>query len=183
VSFSTILGAVLAIVGGFIALIWAVALNGFWERSRRDRMKKASASTAIDFLDRELPPDLPPELLEPLPASLKVRRCYSGLRGGERVVSFEYARGWGRQERWFTAVAVRRQHFELPLLPVYGKGIAAHGSWVLVVAGGWTYGVLSPDKVVQLWDSLKTVFGPEGEALQRSLRSEGELHIPPQHEV
>ncbi len=146
-------------------------------------MEKVGGTDGVDFFGEGLPNELPSALLDALPASLKVRRCYSGWRGGERVASFNFARGWGRQEYWTTAVAVERVHPERPLNPSMGKVKGQSGNWVLVVCGGWPGGVLRPARIVELWDSLKTVFGEEGEALQRTKRVPGGVVIRPRHEA
>jgi hypothetical protein len=82
-----------------VVFIAGYALKLRLEARRVVRMKHLTGDENMAWYGDNLPPELPPQLLESLPASLAVINCFSGLRNGERVVAFDYLVGAGKQTR------------------------------------------------------------------------------------
>ena len=173
---------------GYVVAVLAVVLAGWgfaWYLRRDARsfshLKEFARGHELDFLGFSLPPDMPPTLLDELPDSLQVRNCFSGYRRGERVVSFDFSSGMGRKEHWLTAVAMKRRHPEQAVIAPENFSVCQDGAWTLLYTSQWMGFRLNHAVVEELWTGLHTVSAEEGEAMQRSVRSESGLHVAPRH--
>ena len=160
------------------------AAVGVWLYVRKDaREFKAAKDGArlrgLEYLGNSLPPDLPATLLDVLPDSLNVSNCVSGYRRGERVVGFDYAAGRGKAS--MAGIAMRRRHAEKPVTVPEKFAMNQVDDWTLLYTPGWLGFRVGQELVEELWAGLHTVSVAEGEAVQKSVRSESGLHIAPRH--
>jgi hypothetical protein len=166
-------------IGGIIIFLFTIFLASRWKERQERRAHAFGLAQSVDFLDDALPGDLPSELLAALP-TLQVRHCFSGVRLGERVVSFDSMAGISSLKHFVTVVALKQRHPQ--------RYIEALAEPTATRAGDWAF-VQIPNvparptvDVAAIWDRLRTTTDEEVSSLKQS-RPESNLHIVPRHDV
>lgn len=171
---------------GFLALaaFLAIALMLYlrWERNREAQLKAFAKSQGI-LLNEEASDLLPQPLRDLLPNGLETRYGLSGRRHGEEVLLFEFARGWGRNRRWMSVLAVQQHHARTPSrsLPA-GYHFARSGDWTMLYPFGFFSRRLRLATVAEWWDELRTATPEEARQFAQRTQANTDVLIRPRHE-
>ena len=128
--------------------------------------------------------ELPDSLTRLLPRFLRTRFGLHGIRFGEKVLSFQLRRGFGKNKRWLTVIAVQQRHpaplnFDLP--PGY-RAASQDGWTMLYPARYWSFKI-PIRRIPEWWNKLRTSTTEDARAATNAVSEEGGLVIRPRHEI
>jgi len=136
-------------------------------------MRELADKEHLLFLDGDVR-QIPDDVLALISPSMQVANCVFGLRHGEKVLAFDYGRGWGRKW-WRSAIAVEQTH------PKDIRHTSRYQNWVIGTRGQTFSALLSPKNILRQWDLMQTATDEE-KFQSITKRQPDEVVIRPRHE-